>query len=90
MLPLKNTILTKYPLLFSKKMKDSVSYFEWNLLHELVVQANINADVLINKADLVNGKIPHEQLPDISGIDQIHIGATAPEDENVILWLKLE
>lgn len=45
---------------------------------------------LIQKADLVEGKVPIEQLPDLIGADQIHIGASAPEDENIILWLKLE
>ena len=37
---IKNTILIKYPMIFSKKMKDAISYFEWNILSELVVQAN--------------------------------------------------
>ena len=26
----------------------------------------------------------------LKGANQIHIGATAPENEDVILWLKLE
>lgn len=89
MLPLKNTLLTKYPLLFSKKMKDTVSYFEWNLLSELTTQANVNAEVLINKADLVNGRIPYEQLPDLSFLkDEIYIGETPPYQEGVKVWIK--
>lgn len=42
------------------------------------------------KADLVEGKVPLEQLPDLTGATQIHVGTSVPEDNDVILWLKIE
>lgn len=84
-------VLKNLKVLFQKIIE--AGSIEQKEIDKLKEEIQIIKNTFTGKADLIDGKIPLEQLPEmdfLKGANQIHIGATAPENEDVILWLKLE
>ena len=48
-----------------------------------IIQATLSG-----KADLIGGKVPKEQLPDLTIGNQIHIGPDIPDPEDYEIWFK--
>lgn len=57
-------------------------------IDELKNEIQIIQATLSEKADLIGGKVPKEQLPDLTSGNQIHIGPDIPDPADYEIWFK--
>lgn len=80
-------VLKNLKILFQKIIESgSIGQEEIDQLKE---EIQIIKDTFLRKADLIDGKVPIEQLPEIDfSKDEIYISETAPHQEGLKVWIK--